>query len=286
MDVSVCVCNLQPFYNNVYYPLLSESQGTHSWARTPSVLNSPQSQSSSSRPCKASEMMGAPSIPVFKFRPRRESVDWRRISAIDVERVANELDVNTLQEHIMGITFCSVEHERCPHCQNPVDPVLLKLFRLAQLTVEYLLHSQDYLTLSLQGAEEKVQASAQEREQLQRQLQKQTDEIKGMKEELKQRKKIIASQQSMINNDFIFFFQCQHCDKAFLNSSFLQSHMQRRHPEEYDMKIQKNIQSIKLEEEISKLKEQLMLTRSQLETQQQAYVGRVIQVNIHSSYAS
>ncbi|XP_018611529.1 zinc finger protein Dzip1-like isoform X2 [Scleropages formosus] len=270
-----------PFYNNVYYPLLSESQGTHSWARTPSVLNSPQSQSSSSRPCKASEMMGAPSIPVFKFRPRRESVDWRRISAIDVERVANELDVNTLQEHIMGITFCSVEHERCPHCQNPVDPVLLKLFRLAQLTVEYLLHSQDYLTLSLQGAEEKVQASAQEREQLQRQLQKQTDEIKGMKEELKQRKKIIASQQSMINAGLGNFHKCQHCDKAFLNSSFLQSHMQRRHPEEYDMRlpseIQKNIQSIKLEEEISKLKEQLMLTRSQLETQQQAYVGRVIQ---------
>lgn len=29
------------------------------------------------------------------------------------------------------------------------------------------------------------------------------------------------------------FFQCVHCEKSFLNSMFLQSHMQRRHPEEY-----------------------------------------------------
>ncbi|KAL4618084.1 zinc finger protein Dzip1-like isoform X2 [Arapaima gigas] len=270
-----------PFYNNVYYPLQSESQGTYMWAGTPSVLNSPQSQSSSSRQCRSAPMMGAPSVSVFKFRPRRESVDWRRISAIDVERVASELDVGILQEHIMGITFCSVEHERCPHCQNPVDPVLLKLFRLAQLTVEYLLHSQDYLTTSLQAAEDKLQASAQEREQLQRQLQKQADEMKAMKEELKQRKKIIASQQSIINTGLGSYHKCQHCDKAFLNSNFLQSHMQRRHPDEYDIRLmsetQKNIQSIKLEEEISKLKEQLMLTRSQLETQQQAYVGKVSQ---------
>ncbi|XP_036396409.1 zinc finger protein Dzip1 isoform X2 [Megalops cyprinoides] len=211
-------------------------------------------------------------LPAFKFRPRRESVDWRRISAIDVDRVASELDFQTLQEHIMGITFCSVEHERCPYCQNPVDPVLLKLFRLAQLTVEYLLHSQDYLTQSLQGAEEKLQASVLEREQLQGQLQKQAEDLKGLKEELRQRKKIIMSQQSMINAGMGSYHKCQHCDKAFMNSSFLQSHMQRRHPEEYDIRLmsekQRKVQAVKLQEEINKLKEQLTLTRSQLETQQ------------------
>lgn len=34
-----------------------------------------------------------------------------------------------------------------------------------------------------------------------------------------------------------FLFQCQHCDKAFMNYSFLQSHMQRRHPEECDISM-------------------------------------------------
>lgn len=134
----------------------------------------------------------------FKFRARHETVDWRRISAVDVDRVACELDFQTLQDHITAVTFCNVVGERCPRCQSQVDPALLKLFRLAQFTVEYLLHSQDCLTLSLQAAEERLQAEAQEREQLVAQLQKQTQDAKSLKEELRQRKKIIASQQAMI----------------------------------------------------------------------------------------
>ncbi|KAG5833699.1 hypothetical protein ANANG_G00278630 [Anguilla anguilla] len=271
-----------PFHNSVYYPYQSEPPGGQSSAGIPSLLNSPQSQRSSSSGLApgASAMSGRP-VPVFKFRPRRESVDWRRISAVDVDRVASELDFQTLQEHVMGVTFCSVEHERCPHCQNPVDPVLLKLFRLAQLTVEYLLHSQDYLTHSLQAAEEKLQAAALEKEQLHAQLQKQVQDTKGLKDELKQRKKIIVSQQSMINAGMGGYHKCQCCDKAFMNSSFLQSHMQRRHPEEYDIRLmsekQRKVQAVKLQEEINKLKEQLSLTRSQLEVQQQAHTLKASQ---------
>lgn len=134
--------------------------------------------------------------PAFKFRARRESVDWRRINAVDVDRVARELDFNALQEHIAAVTFCSVEGERCPRCQSPVDPALIKIFRLAQLTVEYLLHSQDCLSISLQAAEERLVAEAREREQVCEQLQKKTKDAKNLKEELKQRKKIIASQQA------------------------------------------------------------------------------------------
>ncbi|KAI4886638.1 hypothetical protein NFI96_012765 [Prochilodus magdalenae] len=208
----------------------------------------------------------------FKFRARRESVDWRRINAVDVDRVASELDFQSLQDHITAVTFCNVEGERCPRCQSQVDPTLLKLFRLAQLTVEYLLHSQDCLTLSLQAAEERLQAEAQEREQLREQLQKQTQDAKSLKEELKQRKKIIASQQAIITAGIANYHKCQHCEKAFMNVSFLQSHMQRRHPMEYDIKLmtdnQKKVHTVKLQEEINRLQEQLTLARSQMETQQ------------------
>lgn len=199
---------MQPFYDNVYYPYPSDPPGTHSSAGIPSPLSSPQSQPSSgslSRPA-ASTMSGpltssgaAVIPPPFKFRARRENVDWRRINAVDVDRVASELDCHTLQEHITEVTFCSVEGECCQRCQSPVDPALIKLFRLAQLTVEYLLHSQDCLSISLQAAEERLQAEAREREQLCVQLQKKTQEAKTLKEELKQRKKIIASQQAMFS---------------------------------------------------------------------------------------
>uniref|UniRef100_A0A672S2S8 Cilium assembly protein DZIP1 n=1 Tax=Sinocyclocheilus grahami TaxID=75366 RepID=A0A672S2S8_SINGR len=273
---------LRPFYDNVYYPYPSDPPGTHSSAGTPSLLSSPQSQPSSgslsrpaastmSGPLTSSRAAGIP--PTIKFRARRENVDWRRINAVDVDRVASELDFHALQEHITEVTFCSVEGEHCQRCQSPVDPALIKLFRLAQLTVEYLLHSQDCLSISLQAAEERLQVEAGEREQLCVQLQKKTQEAKMLKEELKQRKKIIASQQAMFSTGIgANYHKCQHCEKAFMNASFLQSHMQRRHPTEFDIKLmtdnQKKIQTMKLQEEINKLQEQLTLVTSQMETQQ------------------
>uniref|UniRef100_A0A674DUR8 DAZ interacting zinc finger protein 1 n=1 Tax=Salmo trutta TaxID=8032 RepID=A0A674DUR8_SALTR len=273
-----------PFYNNVYYPYQSETQGTHSSAGIPSLLNSPLSQPSSSGRCPpappAMSASTSTTIPPFKFRPRRESVDWRRISAVDVDLVASELDFQTLQEHITGVTFCNVEGERCVRCQSPVDPALLKLFRLAQLTVEYLLHSQEYLTLSLGAAEERLQTQAHEHQQLLAQQQKQADQAKVLKTELKQRKKIIAlNQQAMIN--MTNCHKCQHCDKAFMNSSFLQNHMQRRHPDEYDSQLrtgnQRKVKSIADEEEISRLKVQLSYTTSELESQRQALLAKASQ---------
>ncbi|KAK7154851.1 hypothetical protein R3I93_009713 [Phoxinus phoxinus] len=280
-----------PFYDNVYYPYPSDPPGTHSSAGIPSLLSSPQSQPSSGsqgRPA-ASTMPGpltssvaatSTSIPPsFKFRARRENVDWRRINAVDVDRVACEMDFHALQENITAVTFCNVEGERCHRCQSPVDPALIKLFRLAQLTVEYLLHSQDCLSVSLQAAEERLLTEAREREQLLVQLQKKSQDAKTLKEELKQRKKIIASQQAMFSAGIgANYHKCQHCEKAFMNASFLQSHTQRRHPTEFDIKLitdnQKKIQTVKLQDEINKLQEQLTLVTSQMETQQKDYTAK------------
>ncbi|XP_062384077.1 cilium assembly protein DZIP1 isoform X2 [Sardina pilchardus] len=282
-----------PFFNNIYYPYQVDGQGAQTSVGIPSLLSSPQSHQSghsqhtgsvgtmSTQASASSASSAAVPLPPFRFRTRRESVDWRRLGALDVERVASELDFQTLQEHIAGVTFCSVEAERCQRCQAPVDGALLKLFRLSQLTVEYLLHSQDYLSAALQAAEERAQAERGEKEQAHLALRNSADELKALKEELKQRKKIIASQQAMISTGLTGYFKCHHCDKAFMNATFLQGHMQRRHLEDYDIKLltdgQKKVQCVRLQEEMERLKEQLSLTRSQLDTQQQAGVAKATQ---------
>lgn len=191
---------MQPFHDGVYYPYVSDTQGTHSSAGIPSLLNSPLSQPSAP-PAAAAAMTpssGASAILPFKFRPRRESVDWRRISALDVDLVVSQLDVDVLQEHIGTVTFCSLEGERCQRCQSPVDPALIKLFRLAQLTVEWLLHCQEFLALSVRTAEERVAAAEREREELLARQRKQEEKVKALGAELKQRKKVIRTQQSML----------------------------------------------------------------------------------------
>ncbi|XP_075446967.1 cilium assembly protein DZIP1 isoform X5 [Ascaphus truei] len=257
-----------PFYDNVYYPLTSESAQS-----SPSLLSSPWLPHHSSI---VDRMPSSSHGSSFKFRSRHDSVDWRRIGAIDVDRVAHELDFLTLQTNIMNITFCNVENERCPHCQNSLDPILLKLFRLAQFTIEYLLHSQEYLTSNLQTLEEKMQATFNETEQMQLKMFKLSEEVKSLKEECKRRKKIISTQQTMINAGTSSYHKCPHCDKAFMNYSFLQCHTQRRHPEGASSEKQKLQASDNLQHEVTQLKEELQLTKYQLETEQSAQIERLI----------
>lgn len=143
-------------------------------------------------------LSGVYTLPTFKFQPRRESIDWRRISAVDVDRVARELDVATLQENIAGVTFCNLDREVCNHCRQPVDPVLLKVLRLAQLIIEYLLHCQDCLSASVAQLEARLQASLGQQQRGQQELGRQADELKGVREESRRRRKMISTLQQLL----------------------------------------------------------------------------------------
>ncbi|KAK9401723.1 zinc finger protein DZIP1 [Crotalus adamanteus] len=214
-------------------------------------------------------------LPPFQFRPRHEGPDWRRLSAVEVDRVAAEVNVAVLQEHLEHVTFCNAGRERCPHCRGPADPLLLKLLRLAQLCLEYLLHSQDYLSAQVRAGQELLRSADAHRDLLAKDVARGAQQIQLLKEECKRRKKMIATQQ-MVLQAGATYHQCQFCDKAFMNSSFLHSHLQRRHSEEPITASQKKkSQTDKLQEEINQLKEQLQLTRSQLEAEQHAHIVKL-----------
>ncbi|XP_056883482.1 cilium assembly protein DZIP1 isoform X1 [Takifugu flavidus] len=263
-----------PFHNGVYYPYSSDGQGTHSSAGIPSLLNSPLSQhSGNGQSVSAPGMTPSSGISAglpFRFRPRREKVDWRRIHAVDIDHVVSQLDVDVLQEHINTVTFCSLDAEQCQRCQSPVDLTLMKLFRLAQLSVEWLLHCQDFLTLNLRAAEERLTAADVEREKLLAEQQKQKEKMKAMTTELKQRRKIIKTQQSLFSPHLTSSQKCPCCDKSFLNAFYLQSHMQRRHPDEYETQLRsdgdKRGQIESLKQEINSLKEQIHQQQQELHT--------------------
>lgn len=209
---------------------------------------------------------GISTAPPFRFRPRRESVDWRRIIAVDINAVVSQIDVDTLQEHISAVTFCSLDSERCPRCQSPVDPALIKLVQLAQLSVEWLLHCQEFLTLNLHSMEERLEAAGKDREQLLAHQKKLEENMKKLNGELKLRKKMIRDQQLMI----AVSHKCQHCEKSFLNATYLQKHMQRRHPEEYERALrsdsENNSEIDRLKSETANLKEQIVHLQKALQT--------------------
>ncbi|XP_059577104.1 cilium assembly protein DZIP1 isoform X6 [Alligator mississippiensis] len=149
-------------------------------------------------PLDAAMAAPAPAVPTFGFRARQGSPDWRRLSAVDVERVERERDVALLQEHLAHITFCSAEREYCPHCRGPADPLLLKLLRLAQLATEYLLHCQDGLATQLHTLEQALEAARAERDQLGEEAARHGQEVQRLQEECRRRKRMISALQRML----------------------------------------------------------------------------------------
>ncbi|XP_073809090.1 cilium assembly protein DZIP1L isoform X1 [Danio rerio] len=201
-------------------------------------------------------------LQLFRFRSRTEPIDWRRLSTLDVDRVARDMDVSVLQDFIMTVTFCALEGERCPNCRGPVDPSLVKLLRMSQLSTEYLLQCQDFLSTQLAELEERLQAATSLVQQGEGQRAELEKSLQETKQENRRRKQLIATQQLLL--------QCQFCEKSFVNYSYLQAHVQRRHPEVTDAEKQKKRKVEEMEDGIEELKEKLRLTQMQLQEEQHA----------------
>ncbi|XP_063105123.1 cilium assembly protein DZIP1L isoform X2 [Cavia porcellus] len=250
------------------------------WRSTPVVspgLLPPMQSTAATAEGFSSPLFETYTLPTFKFQPRCESIDWRRISALDVDRVAQELDVATLQENITGVTFCNLNQEVCSRCGQPVDPVLLKVLRLAQLIIEYLLHCQDCLSASVAQLEARLQASLGQQKRGQQELGRQADELKGVREESRRRRKMISTlQQLLMQTGAHNYHACPLCDKTFMNATFLRSHIQRRHAGVAEAGKQKQ-QEQPAEELLEELRAKLKWTQEELEAQREAEKRRRLQ---------
>lgn len=45
------------------------------------------------------------------FLKRTEKIDWRRIAAVDVDRIARDMDFQALQDNLEQITLCNIDAE-------------------------------------------------------------------------------------------------------------------------------------------------------------------------------
>lgn len=166
------------------------------------------------------------SYPMFSARQKTQPVDWRKIAALNVDQMAQAFDVNILQENIHSITFCDIESEVD---MRLVDPNYVKLFKLSQLTIEYLLNSQDYLTHQLTLLEENMEQYKQKVEDAQAQCDKLHKDLEKVAKESHKRKKLLIAQQQLIPRTSGNYHKCRYCPKSFFNEPYLQKHVSRRH---------------------------------------------------------
>ncbi|XP_065056654.1 uncharacterized protein LOC135684888 isoform X3 [Rhopilema esculentum] len=180
----------------------------------------------------------------FSFHKRHEKIDWRRLAMVDIEKVKREVDVKTLQDNVANIAFCDVENELS---LREADANLVKLFKLAQLLIEYLLNSQQYLEGYIAQVESQIQKAVEEKSNLSAEIEKKNMAYRGLKKEHQKNKKLIGEYQLMLRAGASKFHKCPFCIKSFLNDEFLKAHILRRHSEQSEnikidaTPVQKNV---------------------------------------------
>ena len=111
---------------------------------------------------------------------------------------------------------------------DSVDPLFVKLFRLSQYTIEYLLHSQEYLKVIMEREksktakkDEKIRFSDSEKEKLRA-------ELVQVKKENKKRRRMIEEYQRMMEVGANSFYKCPICPaKSFINATYLQARFRK-----------------------------------------------------------
>ena len=96
---------------------------------------------------------------------------------------------------------------------------------------KYTLSTQEKLKSSLEQLSEKCGFLSTENQSLTSKLSEAEEYITKLKKENRKRRLHIEDLQKRIDLGANSYYQCPYCDKTFINATFLQSHIGRRHPD-------------------------------------------------------
>ncbi|CAK9795546.1 Cilium assembly protein DZIP1L [Anthophora plagiata] len=159
----------------------------------------------------------------FNMHRSRVRVDWNRISNIDIDQIIRERDFHSIENNISSVIDYCLESE---YDIKILDSNFVKLFRLAQLAVEYLLYCKQYLDHSVIILKDELKLKIEENVKFKKQITTLEEMVKHMKEKAKERSKLIETRIGDSNGEI---YKCPHCSKTFISPVFVSAHILRRH---------------------------------------------------------
>jgi Iguana/Dzip1-like DAZ-interacting protein N-terminal len=169
----------------------------------------------------------------FYFQQRSGKLDVRAIGRLDIRRIVSEVDIDALQQHLENITFSSLDED---DLRLYSDDCFIKLFQLAQLTMEYLLSVQDTLATSIEALAVKYEATRRELEAGKGELQRGAEQSRRLRREVRQKRRTISKYEQLLAvppppaaDRSSNHFACVTCGKLFEDDTFLQQHVARKH---------------------------------------------------------
>ena len=165
-------------------------------------------------------------IPPYTFQIKTNKINWEHISNIDINSIKSISDLDALQERIQELVFCQLTKEDNNKFANAN---CVNLFKIAQLSIEYLLHMQESLeSLSAEvDAEYLITQEQYIKAKNKGKLQKMN--LRELKNEYINKKKILTICSEMFEDKEQH--KCDICkDKHYNSYKKLEEHYTKHHP--------------------------------------------------------
>lgn len=179
--------------------------------------------------------------PLFSFSKKTQKLDWDAIAKVDVDQdILVNKNIDKLETLLGNITMAELSKKDLKILR---DKNLIKVFKLGQLTTEYLMYQQNYLDkmgsavdLQYQKQFEKTRELEDEVKDNQRMINQLRASIKAKKQTLKTYEGILK-QPNIRNDENEIAKKCELCFKLFANQHYLVTHYKKRHLEFYMKEI-------------------------------------------------
>ncbi|EFJ30373.1 hypothetical protein SELMODRAFT_409244 [Selaginella moellendorffii] len=184
--------------------------------------------------------------PPFCFQKRIARIDWRTLHAIEVDGLIQEIDIGKLETVLDTIAFGDIQGE---DTRNFTEQNFIKLFRLAQLMIEYLLHVQTVLADQKSQLIAAVSGARRKGEKLRLRCLWQHDALKQSQKDLKHARKTLKTYEGLLRSNGKQaavqqqVHHCPCCEKIFESSYYLDMHVSRRHPRPTDRSERADVRS-------------------------------------------
>jgi hypothetical protein len=173
----------------------------------------------------------------FQFKQRHGKINWRDIQNLDIDTVISLGDTEKLKGILDNITYGVLERD---DLQRFPDSMVLKLFQVAQLGLEYLHDMKNRMETQTKFKDSELIDHSSKYQQLQAKISNQQKLVSKLQHELSHKRKTLGTYEYILKQPTTAAFlekamlkenisKCSSCHKVFINASYLAKHIEKRH---------------------------------------------------------
>jgi zinc finger protein DZIP1 len=149
----------------------------------------------------------------------------------DIERITTEVDLRQLESLLQNITYSLLDRE---DLERMGDAHFVKLFRLSQLSIEYLIYTQNYLETLTKSLDFHYKQAYEDTAKIRDKIKLYSQENLTLKKELKIKQKTLSTYEYLLklpSQQETDFYKCNLCSKFFVSYQYIEKHYSRNHPD-------------------------------------------------------